>query len=176
MGRPWVARDFNPGRRAVPYHYLLARRTAEPAESFSPSGASGRTAQAGDLPHPASLLRHAPADKRLRHPDGPGASGAPEREDDDDLYPRAQPGWPRSQKSSRFAVGLLAPRSEEGFPRGGRRRRHSDSTARRLSATPYLSIRKRIRLSPSGSYSRQLTDSAYIGTPFSKTESTYRHV
>jgi len=29
MGRPWVARDFNPGRRGVPHHHLLARRAAE---------------------------------------------------------------------------------------------------------------------------------------------------
>ena len=58
-----------------------------------PSGKrpEGGDRQAGDLPHPAPLLRHPPADGRLRHSDRPGAPRAQERRDDDDLHPRPQP-------------------------------------------------------------------------------------
>jgi len=73
----------------------------EPPKGVTPSaGASSRQRRAGsDLPHPAPLLRHAPADKRLRYPDRAGASRAQEREDHDDLHSRPQPWRPEGAES-----------------------------------------------------------------------------
>ena len=48
--------------------------------------------KARHVPHVPPLVRDAPAGGRLRHPDGPGAAGAPGRADDHDLHARAQPG------------------------------------------------------------------------------------
>jgi integrase len=53
-------------------------------------GASRRNLQAGELPHTAAFIRHAPPAGRLRHPHGAGAAGPLRRFNDDDLHPRAE--------------------------------------------------------------------------------------
>ena len=71
-------------------------------------GAQGRHHAAGELSYAASLLRHAPAGGRLRHPHAPGAARPRRPQDDDDLHPchvqgrerRAQPA-----RSGRRAAG-----------------------------------------------------------------------
>src|SRR6266516_4069052 len=53
--------------------------------------ASGRHREAGDLSHPAPLVRHASPGGGLRHPDRAGATRSSRRTDHDDLYPRPEP-------------------------------------------------------------------------------------
>jgi len=55
-------------------------------------GPGGGIVEAGQLPHPAPQLRHAPPGERGGHPDGAGAVGSPGCLDDDAVYPCAEPG------------------------------------------------------------------------------------
>jgi len=81
-----------PARSPIGEAAAASSPRAEPAESLSWRRETGWNRQAGDLPHPPALLRHSLITKRVWHPDRAGAPGAREREDDDDLHPRAQPG------------------------------------------------------------------------------------
>ena len=60
-----------------------------------------RNRQASGLPHLPSLLRHAPAGDRSRHPHRPGAARSFGRGDDDDLHPCAQPAGHRRGQPAR---------------------------------------------------------------------------
>ena len=55
------------------------------------SSGFGRHQKAWHPPHIPSLFRHPPARGRIRHPNDPGAAGAPGCEYHDDLHTRPQP-------------------------------------------------------------------------------------
>ncbi len=59
---------------------------------------SCRSHEAGDVSQPAALLRDTPARSRVRHQDDSGIARSPERGDDDDLHPRAEPRRTRRQE------------------------------------------------------------------------------
>ena len=58
---------------------------------------------ARDLSLASTFVCDAFARSGVRHSDHPGASGPQGCQHDDDLHPRAQPGWPRRSKPSRSA-------------------------------------------------------------------------
>ena len=65
------------------------------------SGGFGGHQKTCHLPHIPPLFRHPSARRRIRHPDDPGATGAPGRQHDDDLYPCPQPRRALRSKSDR---------------------------------------------------------------------------
>src|SRR3989442_12976397 len=71
--------------------------------------------QAGDLPHAAPFVRHAPPRARARHPPGARAARALGCVDDNDLHPRDEQGRARGEKPARPA-GAAARRLQD---RGG---------------------------------------------------------
>lgn len=85
-----------------------------------------RPVEAGHLPYAEALVRDPSADERVRHSDGAIVVGSQEREDDDDLHARPEPGRPGCTKPARPArltqrPGILSarprmPRSIEASP------------------------------------------------------------
>ena len=76
-----------------PYYGLRAASLArDRAPARSSRGQPGRSnEQAGQPPRAAPFVRDPVARDGVRHPDDPGALGAPGREHDDDLHARAEP-------------------------------------------------------------------------------------
>ena len=98
MGLPGHATLPRPGDR--PASQASSARDGAPARC--PRGGSRRgSIEARELPHPVSLLRHAPPGSRLRHPHDPGAPRPPRREHDNDLHPRPEPRRPGSPEPPR---------------------------------------------------------------------------
>ena len=63
-----------------------------------------RIDEAGHLPYVPAFLCDSPARRRLRYPNGPGASATQGRERGDDLYPCPRPGTVRDAKPHGRAV------------------------------------------------------------------------
>jgi integrase len=73
--------------------------------------------EASDVPHVPSLVRHAPAGGRLRHPHRAGTPRPPQRPHDHDLHPRAEPGRPRRpQPAGRAPVPHLTRSDRRASP------------------------------------------------------------
>ena len=120
------------GRRAVglavpvPRRGTVPRSVLGPAAAASPAregraargagrGAAGGPVTAGQLPHAAALLRHAPARGRLRRPHPAGAARALGPEDHHDLHARAVEGRGRGAQSAR-PYRSAQPRPTAGAP------------------------------------------------------------
>ena len=89
---------------------------ASPYSRFSDPACSigGRTIEpyreARDMPLAASLFRNALVGKRFRYSNDPGASGAYQSSNDDDLYPRVEPrrtGCPKPSGSSMMVASTM---------------------------------------------------------------------
>jgi hypothetical protein len=70
-----------------------SRRRVARAEGGAGGGGGCGVDEAGYLPQPEALVRHAYSRGWVRHSDGAGAARTQRRPDDDDLHPRAEP-WP----------------------------------------------------------------------------------
>ena len=68
---------------------------------FAASVRAAGLTKAGYLPQPATLVRHAAARERLRHPHDPGAPRPRRRQHHDDLHPRPEPRRPWRPKPPR---------------------------------------------------------------------------
>ena len=84
-----------------PYSGAAVRHHVHEKTGGAGRGAQGRHHAAGELSHAASLLRHAPAGGRLRHPHAPGAARPRRPQDDDDLHPRHVQGCERRAQPAR---------------------------------------------------------------------------
>ena len=81
------------------------------------SGGFGRHQEACHLPHIPPLFRHPPARGRIRHPDDPGATGAPGRQHDDDLHPCPQPRRSlRTKSDGHPAINLFVAYHHSPYP------------------------------------------------------------
>ena len=110
-----------PGGRPVPGSAIGNRAAASSAGAVDSavvpeSCPAGWSRQGGDLPYLEALLRHPPPHQRIRHPDGAGTARPPERKDDHDLHPCAEPRRPGSAESSRPAVRDKLRRLIQGTP------------------------------------------------------------
>ncbi len=84
----------------VPASAAAITCTSRLAEGGERRRARGWYPPHGVMPHPAPLVRHAPAREWLRHPHHPGTARTSRREHDDDLYPCPESGRLRGQKSA----------------------------------------------------------------------------
>ncbi len=93
---PSAKRSTDPRTGVIRRHHVYENYVTRGVKE----AARGADREAGELPHPAPLLRHAPAGGRLRHSHSAGASGPLGRVDHDDLHARAQQGRARGDQPS----------------------------------------------------------------------------
>ena len=88
-----------------------------PSARHQRSGVFGRHQETCHMPHIPPLFRHPPARGRIRHPDHPGATGASERQYDDDLHPCPQPRRAlRTKSDGHPAINLSAAYHHSPYP------------------------------------------------------------